>query len=71
MLVVKDTDKGEWCIVCYHNKSPQRKADQDLIVRRVYQWEAVGRHLQSTWEIVARGFKSNEEALQFVNLFKE
>ena len=62
-------DKEEWCIVRYHNTSPDRKRDYDLIVRKVYQWDA--QNLRSNWEYVARGFKSNEEALQWVNLFKE
>ena len=56
-------DKEEWCIVRYNGT--------DLLVRKVYQWEAQADLVHTPWEYVARGFKSNEEALQFVNLFKE
>ena len=56
-------DKEEWCIVRWH--------DDGLFVRKVYQWEAQGDHYRHKWEYVARGFKSNEEALKFVKLFKE
>lgn len=71
-------DKEEWCIVRYRNTyahlkehEKKRLPEYDLLIRKAYQWEMVGHHLQGRWEIVARGFKSNEEALQFVNLFKE
>lgn len=63
-------DKEEWCIVRYYNKDPNRKADQDLIVRRVYQWEAVGEHFQHKWEYVARGL-TEKQATEYSKLFKE
>lgn len=70
-------DEEEWCIVRYRNEwlhlEPEQRVGRpqyDLLVRKVYQWQAVGSHLQSQWAIVARGFKSNEEALKFVCLYK-
>jgi hypothetical protein len=57
-------NKDEWCIVRWRNP-------QGLMVFREYQWEAQGKHYQHKWEYVARGFKSNEDALQWVCLFKE
>jgi hypothetical protein len=53
----------DWCIVRWH--------DGDLLVMRQYQWIAQGEHYRHKWEYVARGFKSNEDALQWVSLFKE
>jgi hypothetical protein len=53
----------DWCIVRWHTG--------DLIIRREYQWIAQGKHYPHKWEYMARGFKSNEDALQWVSLFKE
>lgn len=61
-------DKEEWCIVRYYNKDPDRKADYDLLVRRMYQWEA--QHLQGRWEVVARGL-TEKQATEYSKLFKE
>ena len=55
--------KADWCIVRWH--------DGDLLVKREYQWLPQGEHYRHKWEYVARGFKSNEDALQWVSLFKE
>ena len=60
---MSEVDKEEWCIVRYNGT--------DLLIRKVYQWEPTGERILTPWEYVARGFKSNEEALLFVNLFKE
>jgi len=62
-------DKGEWCIVKYHNTDTDRKTEYDLLVRLVYQWEA--QRLQGRSELVARGFKSNEEALFYLPLYND
>ena len=71
-------DEEEWCIVKYHNEwlhlEPEQregKPEYDLLVRKTYQWEAVHKHLANKSEVIARGFKSNEEALKFVCLYKE
>lgn len=55
--------EADWCIVRWHTG--------DLMVFREYQWMAQGKHYSHKWEYVARGFKSNEDALQWVSLFKE
>lgn len=62
-------DKEEWCIVKYHNTSTERKTDYDLLIRRVYQWEA--QRLNGEAVIVARGFKSNDEALFYLPLYND
>ena len=72
-------DKEEWCIVKYHNEwshlnpwERQGRPQYDLLVRKVYQWEAQAKlYPPYKWEYVARGFKSKEEALKYVKLFKE
>ena len=63
-------DKEEWCIVRYHNTSPIRERDYDLLARRAYQWEAVGEHFQHKWEYVARGL-TEKQATEYSKLFKE
>ena len=57
--------KPDWCIVRWH--------DGELMVRREYQWEAQGKWfaVNHKWAYMAKGFKSNEDALQWVSLFKE
>jgi hypothetical protein len=55
-------DEDEWCIVRHRG---------ELLVRKMYQWEAQAHNYAHAWEYVARGFKSNEDALQWVSLFKE
>lgn len=70
-MLDKKTDKEEWCIVRFRNTAEDRERDYDILVRKRYQWEEVGEHFQHRGECVARGFKSNEEALQWVKLFKE
>ena len=72
-------DKEEWCIVRYHNEwvhlEPEKRNKMpanELLVRKTYQWEAQAKFYPPyKWEYVARGFKSNEEALKFVCLYKE
>lgn len=73
-------DKEEWCIVKYHNTDTDYdmggntippKRPYDLLIFKVYQWEAQAYNYSHKWEYVARGFKSNTEALKFVSLFKE
>jgi hypothetical protein len=71
-------DEEEWCIVRYRNEwlhlEPEKRNKmpaRELLIRKVYQWEAQGDHYRHKWEYVARGFKSNEEALKYVCLFKE
>lgn len=73
-------DEEEWCIVKYRNTDTNYdnkgneippKRPYDLLIRKMYQWEAQGKHYSHKWEMVARGFKSNEEALKYVKLFKE
>jgi len=65
-------DKNEWCIVKYHNTSPERKTEYDLLVRRVYQWEALEWQVKNgKAKIVARGFKSNDEALFYLPLYND
>lgn len=63
-------DKEEWCIVRYHNTSPNRTRDYDYIARKVYQWGAVGAHLENKWEYVARGL-TEKQAKEYSKLFKE
>lgn len=53
----------DWCIVRWHTG--------DLIIRREYQWWPQGKYFTEKWKYVAKGFKSNEDALQWVSLFKE
>lgn len=65
-------DKDEWCIVKYHNRNYEEnpnKPEYDLLVRRLYQWEA--QRLNGKAEIVARGFKSNDEALFYLPLYND
>lgn len=64
-------NKDEWCIVRFRNSDPDRKTDTDVLIFKVYQWEAQAYAYDHKWEYLARGFKSNEEALKFVKLFKE
>jgi hypothetical protein len=56
-------DKEEWCIVQY--------GDEDLIVRKVYQWEAQAYNYAHKWKYVARGAKSNEEACEWARKFNK
>ena len=63
--------EADWCIVRYVHQEEQRKGKVELLVMRQYQWIAQGEHYRHKWEYVARGFKSNEDALQWVSLFKE
>lgn len=63
-------DKEEWCIVRYRNTAEDRERDYDLLVRKRYQWEAIGQHLQGRWEYVARGL-TEKQATEYRNLFKE
>jgi len=55
-------DKEEWAIVRHRG---------EVLIRRVYQWDAQANNYAHAWEYLARGFKSNEEALKFVCLYKE
>jgi hypothetical protein len=70
----------DWCIVKYINTDtnyddegnehpPERP--YDLLILREYQWEAQARDYRHKWEYLARGLKSNEDALKWVSLFKE
>ena len=56
-------DKGEWCIVKYYHNNGKTS----LLVRKKYQWEA--QRLEGRSEVIARGFKSNEEALFYLPLY--
>lgn len=63
---MKEEQKPDWCIVRWH--------DGDLMVRREYQWRAQAERFDTSmpkWKYMAKGFKSNEDALQWVCLFKE
>ena len=71
-------DEEEWCIVRYHNEwlhlEPEKRKKMpthEFLIRKTYQWEAVHKHLANKSEVIARGFKSNEEALKYVCLYKE
>jgi len=63
--------EADWCIVRYVHQEEQRKGKVELLIFRECQWIAQGKHYPEKWEYVARGFKSNEDALQWVSLFKE
>ena len=74
------SDKADWCIVRYNNadydydddgNKIHPKRPYDLLIFREYQWEPQGKHYPHKWEYLAKGFKSNEDALQWVSLFKE
>ena len=60
-LTMLDDEKNDWCIV--------RWESGDLLVLMRFQLEA--RLKREGWQLLADGFKSNEEALQWVKLFKE
>lgn len=69
-------DKEEWAVIRYHNEyahlEPHEKEgrpEYELLIRKVYQWEAQYVHINQKWEYVMRGLKSNEEAIEFVNKF--
>ena len=57
-------DKDEWCIVRYG------VSNTDLLVRRMYQWEAHADMVNAPWEVVARGL-TEKQAMEFEKLFKE
>jgi hypothetical protein len=64
-------NKEEWCIVRYVCQNEPRRGEVDILIRKRYQWEATGKYYQHKWEYLATGFNSNEDALQWVSLFKE
>ena len=68
---MSEEKKPDWCIVRYVCQNEPRKGEVDILVRREYQWEAHGQFYPHRWTYLAKGFKSNEEALQWVSLFKE
>jgi hypothetical protein len=61
--------EDEWCIVKYHNRNYEEnpnKPEYDLLVRRVYQWEA--QRLNGEWEYLAKGL-TEKQAMEFNKLF--
>ena len=55
------SEDEEWCIVRWENG--------DLLVLQQFEW--MKRLKRDDWQMLATGFKSNEEALKWVCLFKE
>jgi len=69
-------DKEEWCIVKYYNEYPHLEPEErvgkppyDLLVRLVYQWGA--QNIRGDANVVARGFKTAEEAMHYIKLYKD
>ena len=59
----------QWCIVKYYNTDPDRETEYDLLVRIEYQWTA--QRLQGKNQVVARGFKTAQEAMFYLPLYRD
>lgn len=67
---MKKVDKEDWCIVRYVNQNEPRRGEVDILVRKTYQWAAVGKHLDDKWSYLAKGL-TEQQAIDYRKLFKE